>query len=431
MNMRWDVDRVVEQSRRPVLRFLRRNYGLPVEQAEELYHEAVVKMLEKLDGSALGYPSTPLLIRIARGLAANQARTRATRARILDDHTDDIVGDRTTAPDDAVVPDLVLAELEAMPEQQAQIFLLRTVLGHSSREVGRRFDMTPGSVDRRRDQARAALVSAMEGPEREDKRRRKPLAELLRTLVAFAADYLARLGLPRFAALGLLAVPALLGSFDDVHTPSTPVAVYPTCEVASDDCAVANAWVPPVQVVATRRPTAPETAPEPEIVAVPELPKPTLVAGTRVHAKRPIALRPDCDPYLSDEESDCEDLPEQAAVITAVERASRAGDWTMAIAIAIVYLDRWPIGTWELRARLLRTQALRRAEMWPQLLAEASRMRGWPSLESHLAELDRWSAEGLAAIGRCDEAFELRDRGELSLSRRELREVCEGSEIAL
>jgi hypothetical protein len=131
-----------------------------------------------------------------------------------------------------------------------------------------------------------------------------------------------------------------------------------------------------------------------------------------------------CDATLLEQENDCEDLEQQAALIHAIEGASFVMDWDATRSLAHVYLRRWPFGIWSAEARLLKARALHQTQMWDELLLAAYRDRDLPELRDHVPVLDAWSLDGLAATGRCEVAFARADSGTLGLSRREVRARC-------
>ncbi len=451
MNARNDIETVTRKARGSVVRFLVRHYRLPPEEAEAIYHDAVLKMLGKLQRGELTYPSQPLLLAIARGLAANRMRTANTRRRILSDHAHELTPLTPVSDETQVVTRRILARLGELDEELVGIFLLRTVLGHSAREVGRRYGLTPGSVDRRRDRVAALLAEA---PRSKNRRSPLPLAALLGSLAAGATELASRF---RWLLRGLLPV-AGLAILTILATPISPEEIHPmpgprhvpepphtaTSEVAPSSQQPAPVVGPILGPEAPRRDATPRKTPPPRRTApaakvprvVEDTPPP---ASTTTPASTPLDSAPadrepplqsgpepagDCRLKSPEEQEDIEDLEIQMEVVKALERAARVEDWASVLRMSDIYMDRWTFGELEDRVRLRRAQALHELAMWDDLLTSLERMRTSPEFDNHVVELTTWSAEALAMTGRCDQAWLARSNGELMMTRRELRQLC-------
>jgi RNA polymerase sigma factor (sigma-70 family) len=148
---------IVERYRRALMRYVSRL--LPPERAEDVVQQAFVKAYEAMHRDTAELNLRPWLYRIAHNGALNALRDRGLRHAELDERIDGVERPDQALERTAGLHELVVA-VQALPERQRSVILLRELEGRSYEEIATALGVTDGAVRQLLNRARNSLRAA-------------------------------------------------------------------------------------------------------------------------------------------------------------------------------------------------------------------------------------------------------------------------------
>ena len=140
------------------------HFSLKREDAEELSQEIFLKIFENLHRFDGSYPLVAWVVSLARNLCIDRYR-RKKRERSFRFVSDDAVAPRLTSGDDPagvalrmVRTKLLFSALSEIPEDLAEILVLRDLNGLAYDEIGKALELPDGTVKSRLFRARAEVA---------------------------------------------------------------------------------------------------------------------------------------------------------------------------------------------------------------------------------------------------------------------------------
>ena len=168
------LEKVMDQFETPLLRYVAQVLGRQYDEAQDVVQDVFIRFhrhVEQEGAASIGNLRC-WLYRVAYNLAMDYGRRRGRRQRLEEKVMNDpvlgeVVGVQSPPPGKALAQqemrELALREVQALPEEQRQVLLLKMLEGLTLREIGDITGLKIGTVNYRLTQALETVAARLKG----------------------------------------------------------------------------------------------------------------------------------------------------------------------------------------------------------------------------------------------------------------------------